>query len=305
MNISRRNLLLGVACTARGQDATFTSDVNVVTLLATVRDRNGQIVKGLTRDDFALREDGEPQTIRYFSRESDLPLTIGLMVDTSRSQTSVLEPERRASLTFLEQVLREGTDRAFVVHFDTQVETLQGFTSSRQELAAALDRLAIPGHFATLLYDAIRESSERLMRTQKGRKAFILLSDGVDYKSKTTLGTAIEYAQRSDTIIYSILFAEHTRLYRPGKAAVQGILHERGRKVMRRLASETGGAYFEVTKDDPIEAIYAWIEDELRNQYSIGYTPTLSSKPGQYHKVSLGTKRLGLVVQTRDGYYSQ
>ncbi len=153
-----------------------------------------------------LREDGVVQTIRYFSRESDLPLTIGLLVDTSQSQAHVIEPERHASYEFLDQVLREDTDRAFVAHFDLHVEVLQDFTSSRKDLAAALAELHIPKRLSTLLYDAIRQCSETQMRGKQGRKAFILLSDGVDYRSKTSLETAIEYAQRADTIIYSILF---------------------------------------------------------------------------------------------------
>jgi VWFA-related protein len=152
------------------------------------------------------QEDGVPQAIRYFSRESGLPLTIGLLVDTSISQFHVLEPERRASFTSLHQVLREGQDEAFVAHFDLQVEALQGFTPSRKDLAASLGQLAVPKRWGTLLYDAIRLCSENLMRKQKGRNAFILLSDGVDFRSKTSLETAIEW-QRADTIVYSVLFA--------------------------------------------------------------------------------------------------
>ena len=209
MRISRRHLLLGSVARALAQDASFSADVKVVTLLATVRDRDGQMVKDLDREDFLLLEDGKPQTISYFTRETDLPLTIGLLVDTSRSQSEVLEPERRASLAFLDRVLREDKDKAFVAHFDTKVEVLQGFTSSREELSSALGQLKVPSHISTLLYDAIRNCSENQMKRKKGRKAFILLSDGVDFRSKTSLGTAIEYAQRADTIIYSILFADH------------------------------------------------------------------------------------------------
>ena len=144
----------------------------MVTLLATVRDRNGLIaVKNLNREDFVLEENGALQTIRYFSRESDLPLTIGLLVDTSQSQKHVLEPERRASYTFLDQVLRPDTDLAFVAHFDVHVEVLQSFTSSRNDLAAALTRLKVPSALSTLLYDAIRECSENLMKEEGGTQS--------------------------------------------------------------------------------------------------------------------------------------
>lgn len=305
MRISRRNLLLAAGCRAWAQEPKFYAAVDVVTLLATVRDRNGLIVKNLNREDFVLEENGALQTIRYFSRESDLPLTIGLLVDTSQSQKHVLEPERRASYTFLDQVLRPDTDLAFVAHFDVHVEVLQSFTSSRNDLAAALTRLKVPSALSTLLYDAIRECSENLMKRKEGRKAFILLSDGVDYRSKTTLTTAIEYAQRADTIVYSILFTEPLRPYRPIRSAILAANRDRGKKVMRRLAAETGGAFFEVTKDDTIEKIYSRIEDALRNQYSIGYTPEPRGASGQYRKIKLTTKRPDLVVQTRDGYYSK
>jgi VWFA-related protein len=306
MRVTRRNFLLGAAAFRTfAQEPDFSTGVDVVTLLATVRDRDGLIAKNLTREDFLLLDDGAPQTIRYFSRESDLPLTVGLLVDTSQSQAHVLEPERSASFTFLDRVLREGIDQAFVAHFDVRVEVLQNFTSSRKNLESALSQLKVPEALSTLLYDAIRECSENQMRKKEGRKAFILLSDGADFRSKTTLPTAIEYAQRADTIIYSILFAEPLHAYRPVRSAVLAMSRDRGRKVMHRLAAETGGAFFEVTKSDPIENIYSRIEDALRNQYSIGYTPEPRAASGQYRKIKLTTKQAGLIVQTRDGYYSK
>jgi VWFA-related protein len=143
------------------------------------------------------------------------------------------------------------------------------------------------------------------MKPRAGRKAFVLLSDGVDYRSKMALQTAIEYAQRADTIICSILFAEPLRPYRPVRSAVLAMTRARGKTVMVRLAAETGGAFFEVTKDDPIEKIYFQIEDALRNQYCIGYTPERVGASGEYHKIKLSVKQPGLVVQTRDGYYSK
>jgi VWFA-related protein len=286
------------------QDAKFTSDVDVVTLLATVRDRSGAIVKNLTKDDFQLEEDGRRQNIRYFSSESDLPLIIALLVDTSRSMQPVFGPERAASSRFFEQVLREDRDLAAVVHFDIKVGVLQDFTSSREQLAAALAKLKIPKIPSTKMYDAIRQSSENLMKKQNGRKAFILLSDGMDVRSQTNLVTAIEYAQRADTIVYSVLFSH--RQLRPGRRAVAiaaGRGPNRGPRVMERLARETGGGYFVVSDDNPIDKIYAQIEDELRNQYSIGYTLDRKDASGKYRKLTLTTTQKGLVVRTRDGYY--
>jgi VWFA-related protein len=299
--LSRRTFLLGSAFPLKAQPPTFSADVNVVTLMATVRDKEGRIAGDLAREDFVLHEDGKRQTIAYFSRESDLPLTIGLLVDTSRSQRQVLEPERKASYTFLDQVLREGKDAAFVACFDVRVEVLQAFTSSRAELAAALDRLRIPPRTATVIYGAIRDTSEGQMRPRKGRKAFILLSDGVSVRDTASIGTAIEYAQRADCIIYSILFAAHYR--KPARALGNGVMALRGKKAMQRLAQETGGAFFEVSESNPITRTYAAIEETLRNQYSIGYTPQGAGKGGEYRKIRLTTRKSGLIVQTRDGYY--
>jgi VWFA-related protein len=215
--------LLVIALGLYGQDSTFFADVRVVSLLATVRERDGRFVKGLTKEDFVLQEDGRPQPIGYFVQESNLPLAIGLLVDTSCSQIRVLESERTASYKFLDQVLR-GDDMAFLLHFDYRVSLLQGFTSSREDLATAFSRLSRPKHFNTLLFDAIHDASEQLMRKQGGRKAFVVLSDGGDARSKCSISTAIEFAQRADTIIYSVLFADRQMIGHPVAMAVQAIL---------------------------------------------------------------------------------
>ncbi len=276
-----------------------------MTLLASVRDRDGKIVKDLSRDDFTLKDDGREQEITHFSKESDLPLKIGLLVDTSRSQIGVLEAERTASYQFLDQVLREGTDMAFVAHFDIKVGVDQEFTSSLKKLSAALGRLRIPGRASTLLFAAIKDTAEHQMRKQKGRKAFIVLSDGVSVRDKATISTAIEFAQRADTIIYSILFrANHPRL-QAVLGARMGMGAQRGRNAMQRLARETGGAFYEVTEEQTIEMTYKAIEDTLRTQYSIGYTPNPAGQAGQFHKIELKAKQAGLLVTARDGYYAE
>ena len=186
-----------------------------------MRNKQGQIVNNLTKDDFKLEDDGQPQTIRYFAKVTDLPLTLGLLVDTSLSQRRVLEQERTASYTFLEDLLREWKDKAFVVHFDSEVELLQDLTNSRPKLEAALQKLEVPDPRqsqgggpsqdtggGTLLNDAIFLASDEIMSKQQGRKALIILSDGVDQGSKVSLTRAIEAAQRSDTLVYTILFAD-------------------------------------------------------------------------------------------------
>jgi VWFA-related protein len=299
------------AATVPAQEAArFRTDVNLVNLFATVRDAQGHVVHTLTRDDFKLGEDGRPQTIRYFSQESELPLTLGLLIDTSISQKRVLAEERTASFRFLTQVLRPNEDRAFVIHFDRDVELLQDLTASRDKLDEALARLETPqlpprkhgdpkvGIWSlggTALYDSILLASDEILRKQSGRKAIILLTDGVDNGSKIGVYRAIESAQLADTLVYSILFSDRDAY--DGTYASQD-----GKKTMQRVSRETGGALFEVSREKPIGAIYGQLEEELRNQYNIGYTP--DSTGSGYRKIQLTVAKPNLSVTTRDGYYA-
>ena len=292
----------------RAQD--FSTDVRVVNLFATVRNAKGHVVPNLTKDDFTLEEDGRPQAIRYFSQDSGLPLTLGLLVDTSISQKRVLTEERTASHRFLGQVLRQDKDRAFVLHFDREVELLQDLTSSRDQLDQALARLHTPAlpprkHGdpkiaswtlgGTELYDAVLLASNELMSKQSGRKALVLLTDGVDNGSKVGLFRAIQSAQFADTLVYSILFSD--------RDAYDGAFASaKGKQSLERISHETGGAFFEVSSARSIAAIYARLEEELRSQYSIGYTPDRPGSVLAYRKIQLVSKP-GLLVVTRDGYY--
>jgi VWFA-related protein len=203
---------------------TIKKDVNVVNVLATVRNKQGQIVSTLNKDDFKLEVDGKPQAIKYFSRVTDTPLTLGLLVDTSLSQRRLLDKERTASYTFLNDLMNESRDKACVVHFDFEIELLQDLTSSRPKLQAALQKLQVPeahqmqtggspgqggfGGGGTKLYDAVFLASDEITGKQQGRKALIILSDGVDQGSKVSLSRAIEAAQRANTLVYTILFAD-------------------------------------------------------------------------------------------------
>jgi VWFA-related protein len=328
--------------------ADISVDVKLVNVIATVRNKKGDIVRNLTKDDFVLEEDGRPQTIQYFAQESNLPLTLGLLVDTSLSQRRVLGDERKASYTFFDHMLREDQDKDFVIHFDHEVELLQDLTSSREKLEKSLELLETPerdnngggsgggggrgrggygGGGGTLLYDAVYLASNEVMKKQQGRKAEVALTDGVDHGSKESLESAIESAQRANTLVYSIYFSggegggDHRggfggpRLGGPGGGGWPGggggggrhrfPQEERpdGKKVLERLSNETGAHMYEVSKKDTIDDIYARIEEELRHEYSIGYTP--DRPEGGYHKIHLAAKNKDLVVQTRDGYYSE
>ncbi len=219
---TRREILRGIAGLggaglARAQDEPrFSTEVKVVNVLATVRNKAGALVANLGRDDFSLAEDGRPQTIRYFARETDLPLTLGLMVDTSGSQRHVLDAERGASMRFLDQVVRENKDQVFIMQFDTTAYMRQALTSSVAKLEDALAyvdtetkrQVQEQGGGGTVLYDAVVMACDEVMKTLTGRKALIVLSDGVDFGSDGTLQDAVEAAERADTLIYSILYSD-------------------------------------------------------------------------------------------------
>src|SRR5271154_1377099 len=346
-------LLAGAPLRSQQQGPTISVNVKLVTMFATVRDKHGALIRNLTKDDFVLQQDGHPQTITYFAPDSDLPLTLGLLVDTSGSQRRVLDQERDASHGFIDHLLREDKDKAFVIHFDHEVELLQDLTSSRQKLEASLDQLGRPqfsqagsggssgsdpgsdssggggrgshggyGGGGTLLYDAVYLASDELMKKQQGRKAIVVLTDGVDRGSKETLRDAIDTAQRADTLVYSILFADKDaygngggygagHMGGMGGGGMGGGGHRRypqesrpdGKKILQQLSKETGGRFFEVTKKESIDQIYAEIDEELRNQYALGYTPDKTDAAVGYHKIELTAKQKDAVVQTREGFY--
>jgi VWFA-related protein len=343
-------LLASAPLRSQQQGPTISVNVKMVTMFATVRDKHGALIGKLAKDDFVLQQDGHPQTITYFASDSDLPLTLGLLVDTSGSQRRVLDQERDASHAFIDHLLREDKDKAFVIHFDHKVELLQDLTSSRQKLEASLDLLGRPqfsqagsggssgsdpgnggsgggrgsrggygGGGGTLLYDAVFLASDELMKKQQGRKAIVVLTDGVDRGSKETLRDAIETAQRADTLVYSILFADKDGYGNGGGyggghmggGGMGGGGHRHypqesrpdGKKVLQQLSKESGGRFFEVTKKETIDQIYAEIDEELRNQYALGYTPDKADADVGYHKIELTTKQMDAVVQTREGFY--
>ena len=283
---------------------TFTTDVRVVSVLATVTGKNGEIVRDLTKDDFLVYEDKRPQTLRYFSRESDLPLTIGLMVDTSMSQRRVLDAERGASFRFLEVVLRPNKDQVFLMQFDFRVFIRQPLTSSLKQLDDALayvanptkSQLQIQSGGGTLLYDAVVTAAQEVMAKQQGRKALILLTDGVDTGSESTLSEAVDAAQRADTLVYSILFSD---------ARAYGLMGSPdGRRPLVKMAHETGGGFFEVSKKQGIEQIFDVIQEELRSQYNLGYVSDLPVTVNEFRRIQVTTKRKSFVVQARDRYWA-
>ena len=297
---------MGAAAWLRAQDPVFKTGVEVVNILATVRDKKGGLVANLEKDDFHLSEDGKPVSIRYFSRETDLPLTLGLLIDTSGSQRKVLDAERGASYRFVDEVLRPEKDRVFLMQFDSSVQVPQALTNSRAKLSDALayvdtetmKQLEMRQGGGTLLYDAIAQASDVILKKLQGRKALILLTDGVDVGSNLTASDAAEAAQKADVLLYSILYAD------PGAYAIFGAGRD-GKQVLHNLSSDSGGGFYEVSKKQPVDAIFAAIEAELRSQYNIGYVPDEAVTISRFKNIDLKTKAAGLVVQARKRYWAQ
>lgn len=293
---------------------TLKVNVNVVQLFFNVKDKKGGLIPNLPKDNFELLEDGKPQAIKYFSADSNLPLTLGILIDSSASQEHVLGMEQQIGGAFLSQVLRE-KDMAFVIDFNIGVSLLQDFTGSARRLKDALNSVKIdnggqvgslPGMGGgpvptagvpkgTLLYDAVYLASHDQMAQQVDRKAMILLTDGQDQGSQYKIKDAIEAAQKADTIVYVLLCADR---------GVYGFGGYYGEGDMKKLTAETGGRIIEVgNKPEKLKAAFDQISQELRSQYYVGYVPTNSLKDGGYRKVDIRSKEQ-YKIQARSGYYA-
>ncbi|HEY5162632.1 MAG TPA: VWA domain-containing protein [Terriglobales bacterium] len=293
---------------------TLKVNVNVVNLFFNVKDKRGGLVPNLAKDEFEVYEDGKPQTIKYFSSESNQPLTLGLMIDSSASQMRVLEDEKVVGAQFLREVLRKD-DLAFVISFDVNVDLLQDYTNDASELRRAMNRAKINSGGAggglpglgggplptsnnprgTLLFDAVYLASNEKLAREVGRKAMILLTDGEDQGSQTRNRQAIEAAQKADSIVYVIMIADR---------GFYGGFGYSGDREMKKMAEETGGRVINAgNKPEKLREAFDQIANELRSQYNVGYTPTNSARDGSFRKVELRVKS-GLKVQARQGYYA-
>jgi VWFA-related protein len=289
---------------------TFKANVNVVNLFFNVKDKHGTLIPNMIKEDFQVLEDGKPQTIKYFNANTDLPLTLGILIDTSGSQTRVLPMEQETGAAFLADVLQK-KDLAFVINFDVDAELIQDFTNSTHQLRVALDKVKInappcggaPGlgggplpsncRGGTVLYDAIYLAAEEKLRNEVGRKAMIILTDGEDEGSRLKIRDAVEAAQKADAIVYVLLIAD------------RGFWGGSGAGAMKKVAEETGGRMIEVGNNDKkLKAAFDQIAAEMRSQYSIGYTPTNNTLDGSFRKLEIKTKE-GYKIQTRAGYYAQ
>ena len=296
---------------------TLKLNVNLVDLFFTVKAKSGELVPHLSKEDCSVAEDKVPQTLKNFSAETHLPLTLGIMLDTSGSQIDVLPLEQQAGGQFLERVLKS-KDQAFLVSFDVNIDLLQDFTNSPRMLERALNKAEINtaggngssgipglgggtiptqgGPKGTLLYDAIYQASNDKLAEQPGRKAMIILTDGDDVGSDHKIQEAIAAAQKSNTIVYVILIAE---------PSFYGGFGYNGYSAAKKISEETGGRMINVgANGKKLEAAFQQIEEELRTEYLASYTPTNAKQDGTFRRIAVQCKGDDMKVQVRKGYYA-
>jgi VWFA-related protein len=287
------------------QGPVIKSQVNLVNIFATVRDKNKRIVGDLKQEDFKITEDNQDQKIAFFSKEVTLPITLALLLDTSGSEQFMLGAIQEAGSSFLRRVLRKG-DEALVMSFDTDVDLLSDFTDDRAQLDRAVHHTRInvsmkggginPGPLptgnvtGTALYDAIYLACSEKLNTEAGRKAIVIVTDAQDEGSKVRIEEAVEAAQRTDTVIHVILVAD------PHYGANAG--------AARKLADETGGRVLNASNDKKLMQAFDEISEELRSQYTLGYYPSNSALDGKFRKIHVETANHDLKVLARKGYYA-
>ncbi len=301
----------------QGPAGTVKVSVNVVGLFFNVKDKHGALIPNLTKTDFEVLEDGKPQTIKYFAAESNLPLTLGILIDSSGSQRNVLDMEKDVGGAFLRQILTD-KDEAYVIDFNVDASLVQDYTRDVHRLQAALNKVRINTGFSTgpipgagggpvptapgsqkgtVLYDAVYLSAHDMLAKEVGRKAMILLTDGEDEGSQLKIRDAIEAAERADAIVYVLLCADRG-FYGSFQVGYTG------EGEMRKLTEATGGRVINVgNKMDKLREAFDQIAAELRSQYNLGYTPTNTVLDGSYRKLEVKSKQ-NYKVQCRAGYYA-
>jgi VWFA-related protein len=280
--------------TAKEEDSqTLSVNVDLVNVLFTVADKNGRFITNLQKEDFKVSEDYVGQTISNFSNETNLPLSIGLVFDTSSSILGKLKFEQEAAGEFFYTSLRRGTDKAFVVTFDNRVGLAQDFTDNSELLTRSLDKVHSAG--TTALFDAVYSAIDNKLIGQAGRHVIIVISDGDDNSSERSLDETVEMAQKTDTVIYAV-GTNPTQLFGSDK--------DRGNKYLKRLTEETGGRLFLPVKLEDLTQSFLQISEELRSQYTLGYRSTNLKRDGTYRRIKIATTNKLFRVRARDGYYA-
>lgn len=296
---------------AEDTDTLLKVDVDLVSILYSVRNKSGGLVPNLGKDDFTIFEDGKQQEIRNFSRETDLPLTIGLLIDVSRSQENLIGVERQAASQFFTQVLRP-KDAAFLISFGSEAELLQDSTNSATLLKNAMKDLRVNTTFTgiagmpgpvptsrlkgTIMYDAVYLAANDKLKGEVGRKVIVVISDGVDVGSSYDIKQAIEMAQKADAIIYSIEYLDQGAYGMMGGGGGGGNL--------RRMSEETGGRMYRVDRKHTLQEIFTDIQNEMRSQYALAYTSSNGKRDGAFRRIEIKPANKDLKVQARKGYYA-
>jgi len=285
------------------QGPVIKSQVSLVNLFATVRDKNKRIMGDLKKEDFRISEDNQEQKVAFFSKEVSMPITLALLLDTSGSEQNMLGAIQDGAMSFLSRVLRKG-DEALVMSFDLDVDLLSDFTDDRAQLDRAIRRARINaggpmvtpgtiptrGAIGTDFYDAVYLACGDKLSTEAGRKAIVVLTDAVDNGSKVRVEEAIEAAQRTDTVVHVLL------VYDPREGNNAG--------VAKKMADETGGRMIPVNSEKHLNEAFDQISQELRSQYTLGYYPSNSAGDGKFRKLKVETTDHELKVLTRKGYYA-
>lgn len=294
------------------QTPTFSSTADLVNILCAVRDKKGRLINTLEKADFQLFEDGKPQEIKYFTRENSLPLTIGLLIDSSPSQGRLIDIEQRASSEFFNSVLRE-KDMAFLISFDSSVDLLQDLTNNKRLLERGLSTVRVGGGSTGLgpvpnqnsggthLYDALFLAAADKLSTEVGRKTVILVTDGEDQGSKLRVERAIEASQKADVVVYGVHYVDHEFYQRYGSFGMGG---GPGYGVLKKMAEETGGRVISPKQNQDLRQAFQEIAEELRSQYSIGYVPTNAKRDGTFRKIEIKINQPDLKAQARKGYFA-
>ena len=292
--------VLGAALCAQQQPiesdprARIILDVTRVNMLFTVTDKKGRFVTDLVKDDFLVLENKKPQAIAEFTAETDLPLRLGILIDTSNSIRERFKFEQDAAIEFLNNTIHANQDRAMLVSFDTKAELVSDLVSDTEKLATAIRQLRPGG--GTSLYDAIffacRDKLSQDQPRHKFRRAIVVVSDGDDNQSQYTRDQSLEMAQKADVVIYGI----STNISK---------VESDGDKVLKYLTAETGGKAFFPFKVEDLEQSFENIANELRHQYNVAYKPEPLKTDGLFHAIELRVKnRKDLVVHVRKGYYA-
>jgi VWFA-related protein len=279
--------------TAQQQQQTLSVNVDLVNVLFTVSDKSGKFITNLPKEDFKVYEDDQQQKISNFSNETNLPLSIALLFDTSASIQGRLKFEQDAAGEFFHTTLRRGTDRALLVTFDRSITLAQDFTDDAELLIKAIGKVHAGGN--TALFDAAYQAMTKKLAGQEGRHVIIVISDGDDNLSEKSIDETIEMAQKTDTVIYAV-----------GTSSPElfGSSKERGNKYLKKLVDETGGKLFFPTKGDELTKSFLEISQELRSQYTLGYRSSNTKRDGAYRKIRVAATNKQFKVRARDGYYA-